>query len=63
MVPLFIADGWHVGETIPEDMALDGVSTIRDGRSLRFAGAAGTHPAVAGVIAEMVEEAWQWQVN
>ncbi|MBI5949767.1 MAG: hypothetical protein HY875_16650 [Chloroflexi bacterium] len=63
MVPLFIADGWHVGETIPEDMALDGVSTVRDGRSLRFAAAAGTHPAIAGVIAEMVEEAWQWQTN
>ncbi len=60
MVPLFIADGWHVGETIPEDMALDGVSTIRNGRSLRFAAAVGTHPAIAGVIAEMVEEAWQW---
>lgn len=60
MVPLFIADGWHVGETIPEDMALDGAETRRDGRRLRYANAVGTHPAVADVVAGLVEEAWTW---
>lgn len=60
MVPLFIADGWHVGETIPEDMALDGTETHRDGRRLRYAKAVGTHPAVADVVAGLVEEAWKW---
>lgn len=60
MVPLFIADGWHVGETIPEDMALDGVETRRNGRRLRYAGAVGTHPAIADVILELAAEAAQW---
>ncbi len=57
MVPLFIADGWHVGQTIPDDMHLDGAATIRDGRSLRFAHAVGTHPAVTDVILELITEA------
>lgn len=60
MVPLFIADGWHVGETIPEDMALDGVETRRDGRRLRYAAAVGTHDAVVDVIAELSAEAAAW---
>ncbi len=60
MVPLFIADGWHVGETIPEDMSLDGGETRRDGKRLRYAAAVGTHPAVSGVIDELVQEAWTW---
>jgi len=60
MVPLFIADGWHVGETIPEDMALDGVETRRGGRKLRYARAVGTHPAVADVILELANEAAEW---
>lgn len=60
MVPLFIADGWHVGETIPEDMALDGVETRRGGRNLRYAAAVGTHPAVADVLLELANEAAVW---
>jgi len=60
VVPLFVADGWHVGETIPEDLALDGVETRRGGRRLRYARAVGTHPAVADVIAELANEAAAW---
>jgi len=60
VVPLFIADGWHVGQTIPEDLALDGPETRRGGRVLRYAGAAGTHPAVADVITTLACEAAQW---
>jgi sirohydrochlorin cobaltochelatase len=58
MVPLFVADGWHVGETIPEDMALDGTATRRNGRRLFYAGAVGTHPHVADVICELADEAF-----
>jgi sirohydrochlorin cobaltochelatase len=61
MVPLFVADGWHVGETIPEDMQLDHQGERPDGRSLLYAGAVGTHPQVAEVIAEMIEEAATWR--
>lgn len=60
MVPLFIADGWHVGETIPDDMALDGPETRRDGRRLRYAGPVGTHTSIADVIEELVREAAAW---
>lgn len=60
VVPLFIADGWHVGQTIPEDLALEGPETRRDGRRLRYAGAVGTHPSVAGVISELAEQAAAW---
>lgn len=60
VVPLFVADGWHVGETIPEDLALDGVETRRGGRKLRYAGAVGTHPSVADVILELAAEAARW---
>ena len=60
VVPLFVADGWHVGETIPEDLALDGAETRRDGRRLVYAGAVGTHPSVVDVILDLAEEAARW---
>ncbi len=56
VVPLFIADGWHVGESIPADLALEGPETRRDGRVLRYARAVGTHPAVADVILDLAGE-------
>lgn len=60
MVPLFIADGWHVGETIPEDLSIEGGEVRKGGRRLRYAGAVGTHPAIASVIVDLVEEAARW---
>ncbi len=60
MVPLFVADGWHVGETIPEDLALDRAEPRGDGRTLRYAAAVGTHPLVANVVEELVAEAARW---
>ncbi len=60
VVPLFIADGWHVGQTIPADLALDGPVTRRDGRRVIYARAVGTHPGVAEVAAELAEEAFGW---
>lgn len=60
MVPLFISDGWHVGQTIPKELDLDGVTRREDGRSLRFARAVGTHPSVVDVIRELAAEANSW---
>ncbi len=60
VVPLFVADGWHVGSTIPEELALDGSETRRGGRRLRYATAVGTHPMVADVIAELAEDSRAW---
>lgn len=56
IVPLFIADGWHAGETIPEDLG----GLREDGRRLRYAGAVGTHPNVVDVILELAGEAASW---
>ena len=50
VVPLFVADGWHVGETIPEDLDLVGGTNRKGGRHLRFARAVGTHPLVSDLI-------------
>lgn len=60
MVPLFIAEGWHVGETIPDDMALEGPETRRAGRRLRYTAPVGTHPAISDVVLELAEEAAGW---
>ncbi|MGE3073235.1 MAG: CbiX/SirB N-terminal domain-containing protein [Dehalococcoidia bacterium] len=53
VVPLFIADGWHVGQTIPSDLSLEGAQTRKGGRIVRYTGPVGTHPAVADVIARL----------
>lgn len=60
MAPLFIADGWHVAETIPADLAMEGGEVQRDGRTLRYARAVGTHPSVADVVLELASEADTW---
>ena len=56
IVPLFIADGWHVGQSIPADLSLDGPETRRGGRVVRYARAVGTHPFVTDVILELANE-------
>lgn len=56
VVPVFIADGWHAGQTIPEEL-----SALAAGkRRLRYAAAVGTHPSVADVILELAQEAAAW---
>ena len=63
-VPLFIADGFHTREEIPELLGLAGEfpdyenpSTV-EGREIRYAGAVGTDPSFASVIAERAREAF-----
>jgi sirohydrochlorin cobaltochelatase len=63
-VPLFIADGFHTREEIPELLGLAGEypdyenPSIVEGREVRYAGAVGTDPSFAGVIAERAREAF-----
>jgi len=59
MVPLFIADGWHVAETIPEELAEGGVSTRAD-RAFLYSRAVGTDPGLIEVVQELVDEAATW---
>ena len=57
VVPLFVADGWHVAETIPRDLDLAGGENVRGGRRLRFAAAVGTHKQLTDVIESLAREA------
>lgn len=58
VVPLFIADGWHVSETIPEDLGLDEAGrVVKGGRNLVLTSAVGTDPGVTDVILAIAREA------
>ena len=64
VVPLFLADGYHTREDIPEDVGLtddhrDGwdVPADVDGHRVWYAGAVGTEPLLADVALERAEEA------
>ena len=59
VVPLFIAEGWHVGQTIPGDLALDGPETRREGRIVHYTPPVGTHPSMTNVVLELAHEAGQ----
>ena len=64
LVPLFIADGYHTQEDIPEDVGLcadytDGydVPTVVDDTRVWYAGAVGTEPLMADVVLERAADA------
>ena len=57
MVPLFIAEGWHVGQTIPEEMEIDGGEVRQNDRTLIYTPPVGTHPAMANVVVQLANEA------
>ena len=64
VVPLFIADGYHTEEDIPEDMGLTedyregyDVPTEVDGKRIWYAGAVGTEPLMADVVLERARDA------
>jgi sirohydrochlorin cobaltochelatase len=64
VVPLFIADGYHTQEDIPEDMGLtddyregwDTPATV-DGHDIWYSGAVGTEPLMADVVLERAADA------
>jgi sirohydrochlorin cobaltochelatase len=64
VVPLFIADGYHTQEDIPEDMGLcedyrDGyeIPTVVEGHKIWYSGAVGTEPLMADVVLERAADA------
>jgi len=64
VVPLFVADGYHTQEDIPEDMGLTDeggegydVPASVDGHDIWYAGAVGTEPLTADVILERAADA------
>src|SRR5215204_3581777 len=50
LIPLFIAEGWHTRETIPEDLGLSGEVTLRDNKTIFYGAPVGTHPSMANLI-------------
>jgi sirohydrochlorin cobaltochelatase len=64
VVPLFVADGYHTQEDIPEDMGLTDdyrtgweTPTLVDGHRIWYAGAVGTEPLMADVVLERAADA------
>ncbi|WP_121821540.1 CbiX/SirB N-terminal domain-containing protein [Halostella salina] len=64
VVPLFIADGYHTQEDIPEDMGMTDdyregweTPTEVDGHRIWYSGAVGTEDLMADVVLERAEEA------
>lgn len=56
LIPVFIAEGWHTRETIPEDLGLTGEVTTRDDKTIFYGAPVGTHPSMAGLIAARARE-------
>jgi sirohydrochlorin cobaltochelatase len=60
VIPVFIAEGWHTRETIPEDLGLTGEVTVRataTGEKTIFYGSpVGTHPSMAALIVARARE-------
>lgn len=57
VVPFFIAEGWHVGQTIPRDLGLEDGRARIGGTEIWFTGPVGTHPALDEVILQIAAEA------
>ncbi|MBA2533592.1 MAG: hypothetical protein H0V21_01120 [Rubrobacter sp.] len=56
LIPVFIAEGWHTRETIPEDLGLTGEVTVRDDKTVYYGAPVGTHPSMANLIAARARE-------
>ena len=57
LIPVFIAEGWHTRETIPEDLGLTGEVTVRaDSKTIYYGAPVGTHPSMANLIAARARE-------
>jgi sirohydrochlorin cobaltochelatase len=57
LIPVFIAEGWHTRETIPEDLGLGGEVTVRGDKTIFYGAPVGTHPSMANLIAARAREA------
>jgi len=56
LIPVFIAEGWHTRETIPEDLGLTGEVTVREEKTIYYGSPVGTHPSMANLIAARARE-------
>src|SRR3712207_1632714 len=56
LIPVFIAEGWHTRETIPEDLGLTGGVTVREDKTIFYGAPVGTHPSMANLIVARARE-------
>ncbi len=56
LIPVFIAEGWHTRETIPEDLGLTGEVTVREDKTIFYGAPVGTHPSMANLIVARARE-------
>ncbi|MDQ3303087.1 MAG: hypothetical protein M3518_07020 [Actinomycetota bacterium] len=56
LIPVFIAEGWHTRETIPEDLGLTGEVTRTGNKTIFYGAPVGTHPSMAALIAARARE-------
>jgi len=56
LIPVFIAEGWHTRETIPEDLGLTGEVTVQEQKTIFYGAPVGTHPSMANLIAARARE-------
>ena len=56
LIPVFIAEGWHTRETIPEDLGLRGEVTVREDKTIFYGAPVGTHPSMASLIVARARE-------
>jgi sirohydrochlorin cobaltochelatase len=56
LIPVFIAEGWHTRETIPEDLSLRGEVTVREDKTIFYGAPVGTHPSMASLIVARARE-------
>ena len=59
LIPVFIAEGWHTRETIPQDLGLTGEVTAREDKTIFYGAPVGTHPSIANLIAARARETVQ----
>ena len=56
LIPVFIAEGWHTRETIPEDLGLTGEVAVREDKTIFYGAPVGTHPSMANLIVARARE-------
>jgi len=56
LVPFFLADGWHVGATIPADLELAGSHTRRGEQEIWYTPPVGTMPEVADLALSIIRD-------
>lgn len=59
VVPFFVSEGWHVGTTIPRDLARATEGGAAGDRWIAYAKPVGTHPDVYAVVADLARGAWK----